>query len=93
MIKEYQLDRERYVIEDKSQPSYLILNEDIDAIYAEKGFDLTYHVMLDILSVMLYQKYKGFGIIDTLREMNINGFNCGTSGSILSALLNKDKKS
>ena len=48
--------------------------------------------MLDILSVMLYQKYKGFGVIDTLREMNINGFNCGTSGSILSALLNKDKK-
>lgn len=92
MIKEYRLDRERYVIEDKTQPSYLILNEDIDAIYAEKSFDLTYHVMLDILSVMLYQKYKGFGVIDTLREMNINGFNCGTSGSILSALLNKDKK-
>ncbi|MDQ0885047.1 pilus assembly protein CpaF [Paenibacillus sp. V4I9] len=92
MIKEYRLDRERYVIEDKTQPSYLILNEDIDAIYTEKSFDLTYHVMLDILSVMLYQKYKGFGVIDTLREMNINGFNCGTSGSILSALLNKDKK-
>ncbi len=92
MINEYRLDRERYAIEDKTQPSYLILNEDIDAIYAEKSFDLTYHVMLDILSVMIYQKYKGFGVIDTLREMNINGFNCGTSGSILSALLNKDKK-
>ena len=40
MINEYRLDRERYVIEDKTQPSYLILNEDIDAIYAEKNLIL-----------------------------------------------------
>ncbi|MEQ7052192.1 pilus assembly protein CpaF [Paenibacillus alvei] len=92
MIQEYNLDRERFEIEDKSQASYLITNEDIDEIYAEKNFELTYPVMLDILSIIIYQKYKGFGIIDTLREMNINGFNCGTSGSILSALLNKEKK-
>ncbi|RED52801.1 hypothetical protein [Cohnella lupini] len=92
MINEYRLARERYEIEEKTQASYLITNEDIDAIYAEKNFEITYPVMLDILSIIIYQKYKGFGIIDTLREMNINGFNCGTSGSILSALLNKDKK-
>jgi len=92
MINEYRLARERYEIEDKSQPSYLITEEDIDMIYAEKNYTLTYPIMLDLLSILIYQKYKGFGIIDTLREMNINGFNCGTSGSILSALLNKDKK-
>ncbi|WP_239617493.1 CpaF/VirB11 family protein [Cohnella mopanensis] len=91
LINEYRLARERYEIEEKSQPSYLISNEDIDAIYAEKNYELTYHVMLDIISIMIYQRYKGFGVVDTLREMNINGFNCGTSGSILSALLNKDK--
>lgn len=92
MITEYKLARERYVIEDKSQPSYLISDEDIDMIYAEKNYDLNYNVMLDIMVIMIYQRYKGFGVIDTLREMNINGFNCGTSGSILSALLNKDIK-
>ncbi|MFC4302803.1 pilus assembly protein CpaF [Cohnella boryungensis] len=92
MINEYRLARERYEIEDKSQASYLISEEDIDRIYAEKNYELTYPVMLDLLSVLIYQKYKGFGVIDTLREMNINGFNCGTSGSILSALLNKEKK-
>lgn len=92
LIKEYRLDRERYEIEDRSQPSYLVSEEDIDTIYADKAFELGYHVMLDLLAIMIYQKYKGFGIIDTLREMNINGFNCGTSGSILSAMLNKEKK-
>ncbi|THF74757.1 hypothetical protein [Cohnella fermenti] len=92
MVGEYRLDRERYEIEDKSQASYVITNEDIDTIYAEKNYELDYHAMLDLLSILIYQKYKGFGVIDTLREMNINGFNCGTSGSILSALLNKDRK-
>jgi pilus assembly protein CpaF len=92
MIDTYDLGRERLEIEDKTQPSYLITNEDIDEIYATEGFELTYPVMLDILAVMIYQKYKGFGVVDTVREMNINGFNCGTSGSILSALLNKDRK-
>ncbi|RJX39150.1 hypothetical protein D3P09_16795 [Paenibacillus pinisoli] len=92
MINEYKLARERYQIEDKSQPSYLISEEDIDTIFAEKNFELNYNVMLDMLVIMIYQRYKGFGVVDTLREMNINGFNCGTSGSILSALLNKDIK-
>ncbi|MFD0588518.1 pilus assembly protein CpaF [Paenibacillus sp. GCM10027627] len=92
MITEYKLARERYEIEDKSQPSYLISEEDIDTIYAEKNFDIDYNVMLDMMVIMIYQRYKGFGVVDTLREMNINGFNCGTSGSILSALLNKDMK-
>lgn len=90
LIGEYRLARERYEIEDKSQASYVITDEDIDMIYAEKQFELTYHVMLDLVAILLFQRYKGFGVIDTLREMNINGFNCGTSGSILSALLNKE---
>ncbi|WP_113672713.1 ATPase, T2SS/T4P/T4SS family [Vallitalea guaymasensis] len=89
LIDEYELDRERYIIESKTSPSYAITTEDIDMIYATKHFKLTYPVLVDLLTVLVYQKYKGFGIIDTLREMDINGFNCGTSGSILSNL-NKD---
>jgi len=38
---------------------------------------------IDVLAVLIYQQYKGFGILDTLREMDINGFNVGTSGAIL----------
>lgn len=89
LVDEYRLDRERYIIEGKTSPSYAVTSEDIDMIYATKHFKLTYPVLVDLLTVLVYQKYKGFGIIDTLREMNINGFNCGTSGSILSNL-NKD---
>lgn len=89
LIDEYKLDRERFIIESKKSPSYAISQEDIDMIYATKHYKLTYPVLVDLLTVLVYQKYKGFGIVDTLREMDINGFNCGTSGSILSNL-NKD---
>ena len=46
--------------------------------------------MRNILAILVYQLYKGFGIVDTLREMDVNGFNMGTSGSILSNI-NKSK--
>ena len=87
LIKEYDLDRLRYEIEDKTQGSYLILSEDINSIYAEKSYSLDFNSMLDILTTLFYQEIKGFGIIDTIRDMNINGINCGTSGSVLSSIL------
>lgn len=83
MIEEYNLARPRKIIEDKAQFSYAIIPEDIETIYNEKKYDLTYDVLLDILTVLIWQRYKGFGKIDTIREMNIDGLNCGASGSIL----------
>ena len=91
LIEKYYLDRERYEIEDKMEPSYIITSHDIDDIYAKEAVELDYGAMMDILTILIYQRYKGFGIVDTIREMNINGFNCGTSGSILSSLISKDK--
>ena len=43
---------------------------------------LTYNEMLDIISIILFAKYKGVDIVDTLRELDIDGFHFGTSGSI-----------
>jgi pilus assembly protein CpaF len=91
MIEDYRLDRERYIIEGKKRPSYAITVEDIDMIFEEQNYTIDYPIMIDILAVLVYQKYKGFGILDTIREMDINGFNCGTSGSVLSALRTNKK--
>jgi pilus assembly protein CpaF len=86
LIEKYDLDKERYEIEERLEPSYVIREEDINDIYMKEGFELDYEIMIDIISILIFQRYKGFGIVDTIREMNINGFNCGTSGSILSSL-------
>ena len=81
-IEKNNFDRER-VAEDSNRiqdKAFYITVEDLQQSYLDEK--------RDVLAVLVYQLYKGFGIVDTLREMNINGFNMGTSGSILSAVNN-----
>lgn len=46
------------------------------------GHVLTYDEMLDIITRLVYIKRYGFGVVDTLRGLDIDGFNFGTSGSV-----------
>lgn len=73
-----------------SDKAYFIDVEELYMSYDEEDIHLTKDEMIDVLAVLVYQLYKGFGIVDTMREMDVNGFNMGTSGSILSNL-NKQK--
>jgi len=82
MVSEYDLDRVRYVI-DGYKPSYMITDEDIDMIYAEKEIDMAYADMVMVIAILIYQEFKGFGVIDTIRSMNVNGVNIGSSGTVL----------
>ena len=89
-IDKYDFARERRATgADRVQDqAYYITVEDLNYSYANENIVLDIEEQIDILAILVYQQYKGFGIIDTLREMNINGFNMGTSGSILSATNN-----
>jgi len=71
---------------DEHEKAFYVTSEDLRYMYDCENFKLTDDEKIDVLAVLVYQLYKGFGIVDTLREMDINGFNCGTSGSILSNL-------
>ncbi len=73
-----------------SDKAYYVDVEELYMSYDEEDIHLTKDEKIDVLAILVYQLYKGFGIVDTLREMDINGFNMGTSGSILSNL-NKQK--
>lgn len=46
------------------------------------GETLTYDDMLHIITILVYQKRYGFGVVDTLRGLDVDGFNFGTSGSV-----------
>lgn len=46
------------------------------------GHVLTYDEMLDIITTLVYIKRYGFGVVDTLRGLDVDGFNFGTSGSV-----------
>lgn len=86
IIEKYNLARERVAhgAETEFDTSYYITIQDLHDIYEKEMITLSPDEQIDILAIMVYQLYKGFGILDTLREMDINGFNCGTSGSIMS---------
>ncbi len=46
------------------------------------GHKLDYNELLDIITQLVYRSRYGFGIVDTLRDLDVDGFNFGTSGSV-----------
>ena len=95
LINKYNLDDVQYIIEQGQTPSYAVTNEQFENIYREEMGSMPYFEyldLLDIMSTLLYEQYKGFGVIDTLRDQDIDGYNIGTSGSVISRVVNRDKK-
>lgn len=85
IIKKYHWDDVRYNIEDGTVPSYNVSVEDLQEAYDNEIVEpLSYREALAVVTTLIYQEYKGMGVVDTLRTMNIDGFNIGTSGSIMS---------
>lgn len=88
LIHKYEWDSEKAIIEDKTQNSYAVTSDDLNDAYEMEDIHLDYDQMVDVLATLMYQPYKGYGVVDTLNEMNINGFNIGTSGYIMEHLTN-----
>lgn len=89
-VKKYDLDRAKNIIEDKTKLSYVITSEEVEQSFAEEHIELTYTDMAKIVSIIIFQRYKGFGCIDTIRALDINGLNIGVSGSILTYLRSQE---
>lgn len=85
LIDKYGWALTKYNIEDGTVPSYNVTPADLDeAFNGEITERLSYLEEINIISTINYAQYKGMGVIDTLRTMNIDGFNIGTSGAIMS---------
>jgi len=90
LISKYKWDTVRYNIEDGTVPSYNVSIDDLQEAYdMEIREPLTYREALAVVTTLIYQEYKGMGCVDTLRTMNIDGFNIGASGSIMSSNLDE----
>lgn len=91
LIKKYHWDDVRYNIEDGTVPSYNVSIEDLQEAYDNEIITpITYREALAVVTTLIYEEYKGMGCIDTLRTMDIDGFNIGTSGSIMSSNLSNE---
>lgn len=60
--------------------SYRIMSDQINEIYRKEISNLPFDDKLAILSQRIYSEYKGFGIIDEIRDMKIDGVSGGVSG-------------
>ena len=78
LIKKYKLAELKYTAGD-AKPSYVILPEEISAIYARENFMLSLEDKLIVVQ-RIYQQYKGYSSIDEIRDMNIDGISGGISG-------------
>lgn len=87
-ILENGFERERAAagIGSGKDTAYYITKADLEESYFNLEYYLTDAEVTDIFTTLLYQSYKGFGCIDTLAEMNINGYNVGVSGSVMDAI-------
>jgi len=84
LVHKYNWGKVRYDIEDGTVPSYAVTTKDLHEAYKSEMIDaLSFAEELSVAATLLYVRWKGMGVVDTLRTMNINGFNIGTSGSIL----------
>ena len=84
LIDKYGWAETRYNIEDGTVPSYNVSIEDLQEAYSKEIIEpLTFREALSVVATLVYMDYKGMGCVDTLRTMNIDGFNIGVSGSIL----------
>lgn len=81
IITKYNLDMPKYEF-DPEVPSYVITSREIDQIFAAEITDdmLTFDDKLEIVVQRIYQEYKGYSVVDDIRDMNIDGVSGGVSG-------------
>lgn len=81
LITKYNLDEPKYLY-DKAVPSYVITKEEIENIFDKEAVlhSLTFEDKLEIVVQRIYQNYKGFSVIDDVRDQNIDGVSGGVSG-------------
>ncbi|MGN6714052.1 ATPase, T2SS/T4P/T4SS family [Anaerocolumna jejuensis] len=83
---EFEGERPAVGIGGENDRAYYITKTDLEESYFKLEYHLTDPEVTDIFTTLLYQAYKGFGCIDTLAEMNVNGYNVGVSGSVMDAI-------
>ncbi len=80
LIKKHNLDALQRGIEDEETQHYIIKEEDIERVYENENVMLDFEDKLSIITQRVYQAYKGFGVVDEIRDMDIDGVSGGVSG-------------
>ncbi|MBW4840765.1 MAG: CpaF/VirB11 family protein [Paenibacillaceae bacterium] len=80
MMEDYSLDEPKLPKTVDGSPVYEMTGEDVNRIFFLEYRMLTFQEKLDLVVQRVYQMYKGFSVVDELREMRIDGLSGGVSG-------------
>ncbi|MFK4302296.1 pilus assembly protein CpaF [Paenibacillus sp. RC254] len=80
LLDTYDLAEMRYSQQGEEDGSYHITAEDIRYIYYCEHRPLSFLEKVDIIVQRIYQQYKGFSVIDDIRDQRIDGVSGGVSG-------------
>ncbi len=79
LVKDYELDSEK-TSKENSSLYYSIDEKDINRVYDLVQPYLNKDDKIRIIAQRVYQRYKGFSVVDELRDMNVDGISAGVSG-------------
>jgi len=68
------------LVEGEEMPVYVITMEQVEKAFFDRRIQLKYEDKIAIISQRIFEKYKGFGVVDKLRDMSIDGVSGGVSG-------------
>lgn len=74
LIETYRLDEPKQANGHDDAAYYDINSEDIDEVFYAEYRELAFREKLDILVQRVYQQYKGFSVVDEIKEQRIDGF-------------------
>lgn len=80
LIEEYGLDKPKPLSDDHDEEIYEINAEDVEAVFYREYRLLSFSEKLDLVVQRVYQLYKGYSVIDLIREQRIDGLSGGVSG-------------
>lgn len=80
LILDHELDELKSEIENGETESYIINKSEIATIFNTEYKYLTFEEKLQIIVQRVYQNIKGFGVVDEIRDMRIDGVSGGVSG-------------
>lgn len=86
LIDEENWDREKPV-EDEEMPVFVITKEEVEETFFDRRVSLSYQDKINIVAQRIYEQYKGFGVVDKIRDMAIDGVSGGVSGVIESDMM------
>ncbi|MCK6076819.1 ATPase, T2SS/T4P/T4SS family [Paenibacillus silvae] len=80
MIDTYDLGKLRLEANSEDGGSYYISEQDIQYVFECEYRELEFREKVEIIVQRIYQNYKGFSVVDEIRDQRIDGVSGGVSG-------------